>query len=806
MKRNVVFTLAFFLLVAGWSQAQSVRLGGQITDKTGEPLANCTVMLLDADSSFIAGVISDAGGIYRLKIPAEGTYRVEISMLGYEKQLFTVEAGKNDRQLPKTVLQESAVALSAVTVTAYKQAVSFAPGKTTIDLAAALLASEGDAFEALKNMPGVHVSESGAVSLNGQPGAQVLVDGKPTYLTGENLVNLLRSMPASSVGKIELITHPSARYDAAGNSGAINLQTVRPTHAGLDVSVHSRYTQSRFAGGDGGFNLGYRNRKVNVLADYSFYGRKEYNDLHVKRTGLDRPDSAPSLEQAMWQDTYRTWDVRSHYGRIGIDYTCSEKMAWGVYASGTLADQSIDGRMNADFGRNAAGADSSLFTKNLNHKHPRSYSGGVDFSYKPRSRTEWNTYFDWVLHRQPEDQYQTDEFQKPDRFANDTLRGDMQGTIRIYAAESHLTFPIGKTKWETGAKSSFISVDNSARYDDLEQGIWIGNTGLSKAFSYKENINAAYIQTSARLANRLALQAGLRVEHTHVQGKVFAGAADSAYTHRYVDWFPTASLEYTLASGNTLSVLFARRITRPDYQDMNPFVYIFDEYLHERGNPELKPALSNHLSLTFALQRLGQASLFFLWIKDPIVKSFHREGVDRMLVYPANLTSRYVAGLRLQTAILHPLRRWQISGSFSLNYGRYGWTEENNTEENTFLTPTADLNNRLDLGKGWTVELQASFRGKASEGQAVGKPFFLASGGIRKSVFNRQGTFSLVVDDIFRSGLIRGTTTMPGRMYESRERRQGRLLHLSFAYRFRSGEGAKSSQQKRKTEEEKRIR
>lgn len=805
MNRHIGFILAFFLLFSGWSRAQSLHVSGEITDAAGEPLANCTVMLLQADSSFITGVISDAEGVYRLKIPSAGTYRVEVSMLGYEKQLFTVEAGKKDRQWPKTVLKESSLALSAVTVTAYKQAVKFAPGKATIDLSATSLSWEGDVLEALKNMPGVGVDESGAVSLNGQPGAEVLVNGKPTYLTGENLVNLLRSMPASSVGKIELITHPSARYDAAGNSGVINLQTVRPVHAGLDLSVHSRYTQSRFAGADGGFNLAYRNRKVNVFAQYSFYGRKEYNDLHVGRTDTGQPDGRPS-GQAMWQDTYRTWDVRSHYGRVGIDYACSEKVAWGVHASGNLTDQAIDGRMDAAFGPTAAEADSTLFTRNLNHKHPRSYSGGANLSYKPRPQTEWNTYFDWVLHRQPEDQYQTGEFQQPALTGNDTLRGDMQGTIRIYAAESHLTFPVGKTKWETGAKSSFISVDNSARYDDRTQGVWIGNTGLSKAFSYKENINAAYIRTEARPTARLALQAGLRVEHTHVQGKVFAGAADSSYTHQYVDLFPTASLEYTLASGNTLSMLFARRITRPDYQDMNPFVYIFDDYLHERGNPRLKPALSNHLGVSFALQHLGQASLFFLWIKDPIVKSFHREGEDRMLVYPANLSSRYVVGLRLQTAMLHPLEMWQLSGSFSLNYGRYGWTFENGAEENTFLTPIADLNNRFELGKGWTVELQASFRGKASEGQAVGKPLFLASGGIRKSVFNRKGSFSLVVDDIFRSGLIRGTTTLPGRMYESRERRQGRLLHLSFTYRFRSGEGVKPSRQKGKTEEEKRIR
>lgn len=805
MNQKTLLTLLFALWLPAFLQGQTIRISGRVTDASDQPLPNCTAMLFGADSSFVAGVISDTDGRYQLEISSPGSYLLELTMLGFEKQTRTLRAASEPIEIEKIVLKESAVALGGVTVTAYKQAVRFAPGKMTIDLGSTTLAAGGDVFEALKNMPGVGINEDGTVSLGGQSGAQVLVDGKPTYLSGENLVNLLRSMPASSVKNIELITHPSARYDAAGNSGVINLQTNRHALQGVDLSVHSRYTQGRYARGDAGFNLAYRNRRVKVFTDYSFYDGKEYNDLHVRRKDAN-PAHGQTLEESMYQDTYRTWNSHSHYYRLGIDYEGSDKLSLGAYTSGYLTNEALDGQMNAGFTPGSAPADSALFTHNRNHKNPRSYSGGANLLYKPRPHTEWKTYFDWVLHQQPENQLQYSEFQKPAQTRRDTLKGDMEGTIHIYALESNLSFPIGKTRWSAGAKSSYITVDNAARYQDLLEGEWLWNTGLSKEFSYEENINAAYIQTEAQLNSRLALYAGLRMENTNLEGKVYAQQGDSSYTQHYTHLFPTASLEYTFPSGHALSVLFARRINRPNYQDMNPFVYIFDDYLHEKGNPDLKPALSNHLQVSFAWKDRGQVSLFYLWIKDPIVKSFHREGTDRMLVYPANLSSRHAAGLRMQTALIRPTAWWQLNGSFSLNYGKYGWTFENGTEENSFVTPVADLNNRFELGKTWTIELRASYRGKASEGQAVGKPLFVASGGIRKTLFDGKGTVALAVDDLFRSGLIRGTTGMPGRRYESRERAQGRLLHLSFTYRFRLGEGIKSSLRKEKTEEEKRIR
>ena len=207
----------------------------------------------------------------------------------------------------------------------------------------------------------------------------------------------------------------------------------------------------------------------------------------------------------------------------------------------------------------------------------------------------------------------------------------MGGKIRIYAGESNISFPLGKSKVRAGVKTSFVSVDNFTLYHNRSDNEWKEDVQLSRQFSYNENINAVYLQLETRFSDRLSTQLGFRVENTNVKG------ISQHYTHL----FPSVTLEYKLPNGNALSALYSRRINRPNYNDMNPFVYIFDNYMHEQGNPDLKPSLSDNIELSFVWKDKMKASLFLLHVKDPISKSFHLEENDRILVYPDNLSSSY---------------------------------------------------------------------------------------------------------------------------------------------------------------------
>jgi len=811
MVNKVLFTALLFVFChIGCLNGQDIRVTGRVIDDTGQSLPNCTVMLFHKqDSSFVSGVISDIDGDFSIQAKMPGLYLLEVSMLGFDKKVSFLVLEAEDIQMGNILLDESAVHLSAVTITAPKNTIEFSPGKTIVNISNSLFGSQGNILDVLKSMPGVFIREDGTVSLNGQSGTKIYLNGKVIYLSGDNLVNLLRSMSATSINKVELITHPSAKYDAAGNSGIINLQTNKNYLNGTTLSLHSRYTQGKYASGDTGFNFAYRNNKINIFSDYSFYTGKGYNDLKVKRTDLDI-ETKQSLNRFLFQDTYRKWNYNSHYYRIGIDYDISEKVFLGLYSNGFLMDRNQNGKMNSLIVKQTEIPDSRLFTQNKNKKNSRSFSGGISMTYKPNDNTEWNNYFDYHYHGQPESQFQHNKLEdfiimQP---SQDTLKGNMEGNIHIYGAESNITFPLGKSKISAGLKTSFISVDNSAIYFDLLNGQWINNSVLSRQFSYDENINAGYIQAETRFSESFSMQAGIRVENTNIKGIVHQETepTDFTYSNHYTHLFPSLNLEYKLSNENTFSLLYARRITRPNYMDMNPFIYIFDNYLYEQGNPELKPSLSDNIEASFVLKDKFKTSLYLLKRNNPIYKTFHLvENEDRILVYPDNLSSVYTYGLSMNTTIFKPASWLQLNASISLNYGKYKWKFDDKTEKESVFSPFLSLSNQFELNKDWLAEFNMTYKGNTSDGQYSFKPVFMAYASIRKYILQRKGSITFTIDDAFQSGLVKGKVFMPGKYYESRERELGRLFHISFSYRFKQGEGARKSNKKRGMDESGRI-
>ncbi|MDU1891348.1 MAG: TonB-dependent receptor [Dysgonomonas sp.] len=801
----LLFTSFFQLNI----HAQDICISGCIIEETGLTIPYCNVILYDKqDSIMVAKLVSDSNGLFTIQTNTNNTYLLEISMLGFDKKILLLDVKDKNIQLGDIPLKESVINLTEVTITASKNEIEFSPGKTTVNLSSLLMKASSNILDVLKTMPGVFIREDGIVSLNGQINSQIIVNGKPTYLSGDNLISLLRSMPATSVSKIELITHPSALYDAAGSSGVINLHINRHFYRGISLSTHIRYNQGKYTSGDIGFNFAYRNSKLCLFSDYSYYTGNGYNDLNVMREDLDYITQKP-IDKFIYQHTYRKWKYDSHYYRVGLDYDISSKTYLGIYTNGFIMDRKQNGDINSRIIEPENLLRSKLFTNNKNNKYPCSYKGGIDISYKPEKETEWNNYFDFVYHNQPEDHFQHDTFNDfvSGRQKQDTLKGNMGGKIHIYAGESNIAFPIGKNKVRAGAKTSFISVNNSSVYHNLDNNKWIEMASLSRQFSYNENINAAYLQFETRFSDKLSTQIGLRVENTNVKGTIsqYNTNTESSYSHHYTHLFPSVTLEYKLQNGNALSALYSRRINRPNYNDMNPFVYIFDNYMHEQGNPDLKPSLSDNIELSFVFKNKLKASIFVLHVNEPISKSFHQIENDLILVYPDNLSSSYSYGVRLNSTVFNPTIWWNISANLTLNYKKYKWFFFDKGERVSVFSPHMGLNNQFEFAEKWAAEVHLSYRGKNADGQYSFKPIFIGNVGIRRQILKDNGTISFTIDDIFESNLQKGKVQMPGRLYISRERELGRLFRISFSYRFRQGKEAIKANRKRGIDESDRI-
>ncbi len=782
---------------------------GTVSDDDGQPIPGANVLLLNpVDSAYITGTTTDTEGKFLIPKIAYGHYLLKISFLGYEIPVLSCIAREKIVELPPVSLKENTYEIASVTVVGKNRPIKFEPGKMVVDVSSSLAASEGNVFEVLKGMPGVTIRENGTVSLNGQSGAKIMVDGKPTYVSGESLVSLLRGMPATSVDKVELITQPDARYDASGTAGIIDIKTKKRKTEGFNLSVNARYARNRYNLGNAGFNLAYRKNKINLFSNYSYYQGKNYNDLRIINDYLD-PITGEPTGITLEQNTDRSWRYKTHYFRIGTDYDLTDKITLGVYATGNLSDERLTGKTDSEFSSFGNRSDSALSTRNLNEKYPRRYTGGAYISWKPKTDTEWNTSFDRVYHHHPEDQQQYEDFRNVSTgvLPSDTLRGDIDGIIDIYAGETSITLPLSrKIKLNAGAKSSFIRIDNSASYARRANNAWVENTGLSNDFGYNENVNAGYVQTKIDFSDAFAGQIGLRVENTHVEGNVFeySSGKDSLFRNRYTDFFPALGLNYNFDNDNGISFTYGRRITRPNYRDMNPFVFVFNKYLHEQGNPNLKPALSDNVELAFTLKKLLRIGLFFTYVKDPITKSFLFRDENVVIVFPENLSSGISYGIRLNTADLDITGWWQANLTFAGQYREFRWNLNGEKEGNDFLVPSGDFNNRFKLSKSWLIELKTSYTGKRAEGQYIFEPMWLFSGGIRKYILNNKGSVTLYVDDIFSTFVV-GEISRLGQFTRTREKENGRQISISFSYRFNTGSETKKSRTKSDIDESKRI-
>ncbi|WP_102407725.1 outer membrane beta-barrel family protein [Parabacteroides bouchesdurhonensis] len=698
--------------------------------------------------------------------------------------------------------------IQEVVVIAKLPSVQIQPDKTTFRLDASVTHNQGSLYDALCGLPGVIVNNDGTIILNGQPGVNVLMDGKSTYLSGQELVNLLKSTPATTAEKIDLITHPSARFDASGNSGIIDIHSRKIKLRGMNLSLNGNFTQGRYSTGYGSASLNYRREKFNVFTTYSYYQGQEFNELNIARAFID-PRTGEETGLNLNQNSYRHDLNKTHYYRIGLDYYITDRTTLGFTFNGNHHSKRRVGTMDSYFQTLKDQPDSTRYTWNDSQRKTMNLSAGVNFLHKFDSKGKvLDASFDYLRFKYNDDQFQHDLFQDgtSNRQKRDSLKGLMNGILNLYTGQVNLVLPHGD-KWslDAGAKTSFVHLDNSANYTDIWNGKFIHNASISNRFVYDENINAGYLQLKADF-KPLHIEAGLRVENTRVTGKQSGNSVqrDSSFTQRYTNVFPTLLMLFSIRE-SSLSLFYGRRIVRPDYGDLNPFIYIFDNYTYEQGNTMLKPQLSDNLELAYIHKTLFKASFFFTHIHDVIVKSFSLMDDNRMLVSPANYSSAFSLGPRISTSNLPLASFWDINVNASAIYNHFQWLINGEEQISKRLAFVGGLNNQFTLGKGWSAELNVSYRSKMAAGQALMSPVWQMDAGVKKQILKGKGSIQLYARDIFNTYNRNMNVVTPDQKAYVKERESQSVIGISFSYRFNSGYNAKESRRKSSIDESKRI-
>jgi iron complex outermembrane recepter protein len=810
-----LLTIAFTTLsIVSQAQFKNGKISGTVIDGSTRTIESATITLVRAGDSSVAKMsVADKTGKYQFEGVSEGNYFVAITAVGHQKgfsESFTVSASAAAVVVKTIELVPMAKTVAGVTVTARKPLVEQKLDRTIVNVEAAATNVGATAMEVLEKSPGITVDKDGNISLKGKQGVQIYLDGRPSYLSGTDLANYLRSLSAGQLEQIEIMTNPPAKYDAAGNSGIINIKTKKTKQFGYSGSISTTWSQGRYAKFNESANFNYRKNKVNLFTNLGYNNRKNFQDLNIQRKFIDA--GTKEVKSHFDQEGRIREGGESYNGKIGIDYFASKKTTLGAVFNGFYNPGTFSNTSNVFISDPARVLMSKTLSTTSNDRKWKHYSGNLNFRHVFDSAgTELTIDADYLNYNSTNAQDLFNHFYKPDGSPlskSDTLLGSLPQTIKIYTAKSDFSKQLkGNLKFEAGIKTSFVKTDNNAKYDNVIFGKAILDSGRSNYFIYDENVNAAYVNFSKPLSKKVSAQLGLRVENTNAKGNSTGytwNAAQgkfvpfaSSFTRNYTQLFPTMYLQYQHNEKNSFVLNYGRRIERPDYEDLNPFITFLDKYTFEQGNPNLSPQFAHNVELSHTYNGFLTTTLNYNKTTDIIEDVLEQNpDVNETFVKKSNIASRQQFGISVNAG--GQIKKWWMANLWTNLYNNH-YKGIVNGDQISIGATTLQLNltNQFKFNKGWSAELSGFYTSPLTEGVFQIRSFGQVGAGVSKQVFNGKGTFRLSARDIFLTQKIKGTSRFSNIDAAFQQRRDSRQVALGFTYRF--SKGKISNNQKRKT-------
>jgi outer membrane receptor protein involved in Fe transport len=792
------------LMVSLISRAQNTttaKLKGKVSAINQSALSAATITLLKAkDSSTVKMSVSDQDGQYSFDNPPKGKYLVAVSAVGYEKQYsapFTISADNPVMELPAIVLNQRINNLKAVTISARKPLVEQKIDRTVVNVDAFISNTGANALEALEKSPGVQVDKDGNISLKGKQNVIVLIDGRPSYISGADLANMLKGMQASQLEQIEIMTNPPARYDASGNAGIINIKTKKNKVKGFNGNVSAGVGQGVYFKTNESLSLNYRNGKVNLFSNYSYGRNNNFQQLEIFRRYKNNDGTTNAIfEQVAYMKRHNT----SNNLKMGMDYYIDNKTTVGIVVSGVYNPESSINN-NTSYLENPNYAVDSIATARSNI-HGTWKNASVNLNMRHQFDTtgrELTTDLDYIVYENPNEQHFINTTLEPNwiKRYEEQLRGVLPVTVNIYSAKMDYTHPLkNNAKIEAGWKTSYVNTVNKADYYLLQGDEWVTDYGKTNYFDYKENINAAYISFNKQLTKKWGLQSGLRYENTNYKGHQYGNPekGDSSFQRSYNSWFPTVYVSYNAGKNNQLGLSFGRRIDRPDYASLNPFMFFIDKYTYVAGNPYLKPQYSNNVELTHIFKGKLTTTLNYSITRNIFTETFDQLGYATV-VKRNNIGKRENYGISVNAQI--PVAKWFTSMIYTnYRYTRYSGRLYNEDLNVAAGTINFNINNQFNFSKGWGAEVSGWYLSRGVEGQIMLKAMGQLAAGVSKQVLKGQGSVKINVRDILYTQVPHGDINFKETEARFRNSRDTRVANVTFTYRF--GKPIKSNNRERK--------
>lgn len=761
-----------------------------ITDHEGKPLPFTSVMVRKVkDSLLVKGELTTTTGSCAFDNIGYGHYFIQASQMGYNtsySKVFQLDATHKKVTLDTIRLNTLGKNLQAVNVTAQKPFIESSAGKTVMNIENSVSAAGNTALDLLRRAPGVQVDNNENVTLKGQS-VTVMIDGKLTYLSGEQLTNLLKTTPGESIASIEILTSPSAKYDAAGNGGIINIKTKKGKMTGINGNINATLTQSRYGRYGISGNLNWRTEKFNLFGNFDQGDYPRQVTREYTRNLKENDGSTTFLEQNIFQRNR----FKNNYLKIGMDYFLTEKQTIGVLANGYKNSFSNQIYSTANLGQQNMPADStvnSLTTNNnkfdnialnLNYKAIIDTAGGKEISFDA-DYAQFNNHRFMQLNDSLYDA-KTQLNRNPN-----SIRTTGGTQVIIKSLKADLSWPLGKdSKLEAGAKVSFVTTTNMLQFDSLFHGSYKPSPTLSDQFNYQEDIYAAYATYKKQL-NQTNVQLGLRVENTASAGHSFT--TETNVKRNYTDFFPNVNIEQKLNDKNKLSLAMSRRIERPQYGQLNPFMFYIDKYTYFRGNPYLRPQYSNIAELAYTFKDKYIATFRYSRIKDMMEEFITQDDSSKASISTERNYDKTDIYSMLFTLPFQVTKWWTSDNNFDFSYNKYRFEDPTTKDPyyrynfNYYLSST----NTITLPKDFKLEVMGYYNSPFIFGIFKGYAQYNLNLGIQKMFLNKAATVKLSYNNILRNESYHGSADFANLHMNIFNTWQFRTVNLSFSYKFGS--------------------
>ncbi|MGZ5191375.1 MAG: TonB-dependent receptor domain-containing protein, partial [Flavisolibacter sp.] len=763
---------------------------GNITSKNAREANGATVSLLRAkDSATLKITAANKEGSFSFENIPVGKYLIAVTVVGHQKaysNLFEVTKPQQAIPVPAINLIPVNKDMAGVTVTAKRPLIEQRIDRTIVNVDASVMNIGTSALEVLEKSPGITVDREGNISLKGKEGIMVLVDGRPTQLSGPDLANMLRNMSSNHLDQIEIMTNPPARYDAAGNAGIINIKTKKIITAGYNGSATVGFTQGRYPKTNEGFIFNYRENKINFFTNLSHNYRKSFGILKIQRN-LFNPNTN-DLENYFDQKADMINEGNSFNAKVGLDFFATKKTTLGIVLNG-MTSPSASNNINTTYISNSA-EDLESITKATvdNTSKWKSLSTNLNFrTILDKKGKELTSDIDYLTYGSHTDQFMVNSYK--DASGNpfvkaDTLMGDLPQNIKVYSGRVDYLHPLKKgARFEAGIKSGVVKTDNNASYDSIQYGQIIHDFNRSNHFVYEENINAAYVNLSTPLSKKWSAQFGLRLENTNANGRQLT--TGQTFNRNYTQLFPTAFFQYKVNDKNVFGANFGRRVRRPNYGSLNPFIRFIDRYTYTKGNPNLKPSLSNNFELSHTWKNQITTTLNYTTTTDIIDEVIEQKGQEAYRS-PANIASLQQYGIAVSANT--PFTKWWTS-SINVNTfnNSYKGVASNTPIELSQTSFIINGTQQFKLSKTLTGEINGRFRNGWLEGVMKAKSVWYVGAGFSKQVMKGNGTLRLTVRDIFYSQKFRGESKYGNVDFNFQQTNETRVASIGFTYRFSKG-------------------